>query len=120
MDLSEMVGRSVVFGVATYRIEAVRQCTDRESSNLYAVAVSAPTGPDGDREQVTVPMISAPGDRRPVILHPWDWQSVPDPFTIEDVAAIQWCELGSSAPAVMLDGWPYAAPFGERSGSYGR
>ena len=74
-------------------------------------------GPD---DEIAIPLIEA----GPVILCPADWQTLPDPFALEDVTAIDWCEIRTGAPCIMLDGWPYLSPWSsgpdQRPGSYGR
>ena len=58
---------------------------------------------ESDVEQ-TIPMIFYQDGG--ITFCPRDWQSIPDPFTVDMVADINWVDLRYGKPAIMLDGLP--------------
>ena len=63
-----------------------------------------------NNEQMTIPVIFYQSDGS--TFCPADWQSIPAGFGPEDIDVVQWIDIRTGKPAIMLDGLPrHFAPF---------
>jgi len=86
------------FGGELRIINATEQHTFSDVCTLMSVELI-----EGDQEQ-TIPMIFYQDTG--TTYCPSDWQSIPAPFTADDVPGTRWINLHTGSPAIMLDGLP--------------